>query len=299
MKNLRSYLNESVWDIEDNVENDNEETIQADIVEFINQTYMGDYNDVINSKYLKFHTKNDKFIVDYVGDDDIIFNPISFAKADKLTNGLFEWGKISKSFICHLYNAPIKTLEGAPKWGGEYFTCCDSKYLESLEGGPEYAGHFICDRCPIKTLEGGPKKVNGEFNCDRCPELKSLKGGPEYVGGSFSCCCCKKLESLEGAPKTVDGDFDCSGNPILKSLKGASKTVKGNFICSDCPITSLEGAPEEVGVSFMCHDCTKLESLKGAPKKVSYNFDCRRCPNLHSLDGVGKVKGKIFSTLKT
>ena len=62
MKNLKDYIKdyivESIWDIEDNVENNNEETIQADIIEFINQTYMGDYNDVINPKYLQFHTKN-------------------------------------------------------------------------------------------------------------------------------------------------------------------------------------------------------------------------------------------------
>ena len=31
---------------------------------------------------------------------------------------------------------------------------------------------------------------------------------------------------------------------------------------------------------------------------LAKNFDCYGCPNLHSLDGIGKVKGKIFSDVE-
>ena len=37
-----------------------------------------------------------------------------------------------------------------------------------------------------------------------------------------------------------------------------------------------------------------LTSLKGAPQKVGGNFDCSRNPNLHSLEGIGEVKGNIY-----
>lgn len=38
----------------------------------------------------------------------------------------------------------------------------------------------------------------------------------------------------------------------------------------------------------------KLKSLEGAPQKVGRTFDCSENPNLHSLEGIGKVKGKIY-----
>ena len=43
-------------------------------------------------------------------------------------------------------------------------------------------------------------------------------------------------------------------------------------------------------------DCSKLglKSLKGAPTEVGGWFDCHRNPNLHSLDGIGEVRGKII-----
>ena len=38
----------------------------------------------------------------------------------------------------------------------------------------------------------------------------------------------------------------------------------------------------------------KLKSLEGAPQEVSRWLDCRNNPNLHSLDGIGEVKGTIY-----
>ena len=76
--------------------------------------------------------------------------------------------------------------------------------------------------------------------------------------------------------------------------------VKDDFNCSQCPnLTSLLGAPKEVGRNFDCSYCSNLESLQGAPKEVGWDFDCTSCPNLHSLAGIGKVKGEIFSDIKT
>ena len=37
-----------------------------------------------------------------------------------------------------------------------------------------------------------------------------------------------------------------------------------------------------------------LKSLKGAPRKVGRTFSCNYNPNLHSLDGIGEVKGEIY-----
>ena len=111
------------------------------------------------------------------------------------------------------------------------------------------------------------------------------------VTGYFDCYNLS-LTSLKGAPQTVGGDFFCSDNQ-LTSLEGAPQIVGGQFNCSWNQITSLEGAPREVGSSFICSN-NYLTSLKGAPQKVGGNFSCEGNPNLHSLDGIGEVKGDIF-----
>ena len=110
------------------------------------------------------------------------------------------------------------------------------------------------------------------------------------ITGNFSCYNLG-LTSLKGAPTEVGRDFYCNNNQ-LTSLEGAPKTVGKDFYCSDNQLTSLEGAPREVGRSFICYN-NHLTSLKGAPQTVGENFYCYSNPNLHSLDGIGEVKGRI------
>ena len=133
-------------------------------------------------------------------------------------------------------------------------------------------------------------KVTGYFDCSELG-LISLEGAPQKVGGSFYCFD-NQLTSLEGAPTEVGIDFWCSGNK-LTSLKGAPQEVGGYFSCSWNQLTSLEGAPQKVGEWFDCSR-NKLTSLKGALTKVGGNFYCNDNPNLHSLDGIGEVKGRII-----
>ena len=111
------------------------------------------------------------------------------------------------------------------------------------------------------------------------------------IKGKFDCSELD-LDSLKGAPQEVGGNFDCHSNQ-LTSLKGAPKTVGGYFECRWNKLTSLEGAPQKVGGYFDCYS-NQLTSLKGAPQTVDEDFDCRDNPNLHSLDGIGEVKGTIY-----
>ena len=80
----------------------------------------------------------------------------------------------------------------------------------------------------------------------------------------------------------------------LTSLKGAPQKVGGDFKCDFNKLSSLEEAPQEVGWSFDCSD-NYLTSLEGAPQKVGRNFDCSNNPDLHSLEGIGKVRGMIYT----
>ena len=69
--------------------------------------------------------------------------------------------------------------------------------------------------------------------------------------------------------------------------------VTGDFNCSYNNLTSLKGAPQTVGGDFKCSD-NQLTSLRGAPQKVGGDFYCYNNPNLHSLDGMGQITGKIY-----
>lgn len=111
--------------------------------------------------------------------------------------------------------------------------------------------------------------IKGGFNCSDLG-LKSLKGAPQEVGGGFDCSL-NNLTSLKGTPQILRGWFDCHSNNLI-SLEGAPKTIETWFDCSYNKLTSLEGAPQEVGG----------------------NFRCTHNPNLHSLEGIGEVKGKIY-----
>ena len=112
-----------------------------------------------------------------------------------LTNGLFRWGEVSKSFCCANCEN-LKSLEGAPKEVNGSFDCSNCTKLKSLEGAPEEVGwNFICTHCDkLENLKGAPKKLKGNFYCNDCINLKSLEGTPEVVGGKFVYSNCPNLK---------------------------------------------------------------------------------------------------------
>ena len=131
-------------------------------------------------------------------------------------------------------------------------------------------------------------EVTGIFDCSRLG-LTSLKGVPLSV--EYFICNENKLTSLKGSPQIVKYNFECNSNQ-LTSLEGSPREVGGNFSCSDNQLTSLKGAPKTVGGSFDCR-YNHLTSLNGAPQYVDRNFYYYKNPDLHSLDGIGKVRGEI------
>ena len=151
-------------------------------------------------------------------------------------------------------------------------------------------GNFDCSIIGLKSLKGAPTEVGGYFSCYN-NQLTSLKGAPHKVDGNVYCHS-NRLTSLEGAPTEVGGYFRCPYNQ-LSSLEGAPQKVGEGFDCSNNQLTSLKGAPQTVEGGFYCHN-NRLTSLEGAPKTIGGNFDCRSNSDLHSLDGIGEVRGYIF-----
>ena len=250
---------------------------------------------------------------DYDGnlDNNILKDFVSDDKDGFIIN----FGKVTGNFYC--FELGITSLKGAPQEvGGDFY--CSGNYFTSLKGAPkEVGGNFYCPWNRLTSLEGAPQKVSGNFNCSN-NKLTSLKGAPQEVGGYYWCnynyltslegvsqkvirdfdCSWNQLSTLEGAPQEVGGYFDCSGNE-LTSLEGAPKEVGnltkkiGSFYCSNNKLTSLKGAPNSVGLDFYCKN-NKLTSLKGAPQTIGGDFCCGGNPNLHSLDGIGEVRGDIY-----
>ena len=151
--------------------------------------------------------------------------------------------------------------------------------------------NFVSENKDGFTINFG--KVTGNFDCSIIG-LKSLKGAPQEVGGSFDCSW-NYLISLEGAPQKVGRNFKCSENQ-LTSLEGAPQKVSGSFRCYNNQLTSLEGAPTEIDEDFWC-SYNQLTSLKGAPQTIGRDFYCEGNSNLHSLDGIGEVRGDIYNDL--
>ena len=200
MINLKNYILESIFDIEDNIDN-MDESIREEIKQFLKENFKNASKYKISEK----PNKDGKFEVSSNGDVEVKNKSIT-----SLTNGLFIWANIKGDFVCDECNS-LTSLEGAPK---------------------EVSGDFVCDECnSLKSLERAPKEVGGNFTCWSCNSLTSLEGAPEKVGGDFNCNYCNSLASLEGAPKKVDGDFSCVYCDSLTSLKGAPKEVGGNFSC--------------------------------------------------------------------
>ena len=203
----------------------------------------------------------------YGYDGDLDRNILKNFLSEDKDGFIINFGKVTGNFDCSIIG--LKSLKGAPQEVGGSFDC-SWNYLISLEGAPQKVGrNFKCSENQLTSLEGAPQKVSGSFRC-YSNQLTSLEGAPQEVGGSFNCYN-NRLISLEGAPKTVGGGFDCHKNQL----------------------TSLKGAPTEVDEDFWC-SYNQLTSLKGAPQTIGRDFYCEGNSNLHSLDGIGEVRGDIF-----
>ena len=251
-----------------------------------------------------FNPQTNRYDYDGDLDNEALRNFVSEDKDGFTIN----FGKITGYFNCS--NLGLKSLKGAPTEVSKWFECTNNRFT-SLEGAPQTVRSFYCYYNLLTSLKGAPQTVNGDFKCSY-NFLTSLEGAPTKIGGTFNCSN-NKLTSLEGAPQEVGGSFSCSYNQ-LPSLEGAPQEVEGWFYCSDNQLTSLKGAPQKIYGGFYCHnnrltslegaptevdgcfDCSwnKLISLKGAPQIIGEWFDCHSNLDLHSLYGIGEVKGKIY-----
>ena len=166
---IKNYIDESVWDIENNIDDDNKEFALNEVKKFIEDNYE---HININRCEIVFDWGKNKYVVNCNQSISLKLT------TNQLTNGLFEWRLVRGDFNC--FECPIITLQGAPEYVG---------------------GGFYCSSCPITSLQGAPKTVDGTFDCSYCEDLSSLEGAPKEVGENFYCQGCPNLHSLDGIGK--------------------------------------------------------------------------------------------------
>ena len=121
MKNLKEYISESIFDIDDNIDN-----VDKCIKDQINQFLNDNFTNASKCKISEKPNKDGKFEVSSNGNVEVKNEYIT-----SLTNGLFIWTNIQGGFICPDCNSLI-SLEGAPKEVGGDFYCrsCKGKFTE-------------------------------------------------------------------------------------------------------------------------------------------------------------------------
>lgn len=193
MKNLKEYINEGIFDTDENI-NNVDESIKDQIERFLKDNFDGASSCKISDKP---STDGGKYEVSSIGNVEVKKTNIT-----SLTNDMFIWTEVAGDFYCHSCHS-LTSLKGAPKEVGGRFDCSNCTSLTSLKGAPKRVKYFDCSGCKsLKSLDGAPKEVGGDFSCGYCHSLTSLKGAPKEVGGVFSCYSCK-IEFTEEDVKKV------------------------------------------------------------------------------------------------
>ena len=280
-------LNFNIWDFDDynnTIEEDELLEVVPDLYDLIKKAYINWPDKESTPLKLELNPKTNRY--DYKG--SLMNKKLKDFIAENGDGFTINFGEIKGSFDCSRLN--LKSLKGAPQTVGGKFDCAYN-LLTFLKGAPKkVGGNFSCFGNQITSLEEARQIVGDSFYCFE-NQLTSLEGAPKKVGGNFSCQH-NQLTSLEGAPKEIGESFYCYENQ-LTSLEGAPQTANKDFWCHNNHLTSLEGAPQIVGGDFICYS-NRLTSLKGAPQEVGGDFCCNNNPNLHSLYGIGEVRGEII-----
>lgn len=149
MKNLKEYIVEGIFDIDDNIDNI-DKNIKDQIKQFLKDNFKGVSSCKISSK----PNADGKYEVSSSKDINAKTHITS------LTNGLFVWTIVGGDFFCRHCHS-LKSLKGSPEKVSGDFSCswCDS--LESLEGAPkEVDGGFRCSECGITFTTDDVKEVS-------------------------------------------------------------------------------------------------------------------------------------------
>ena len=155
MKNLKEYMIEGIFDVDNNIDDIDDNIIRLKVQEYLDKCYY-------KSKWVISQKRNSDGKFEVSSKDSVQLDYEN--NATKLTNEYFVFYKINGDFDC---------------------SHCEC--LETLEGAPQVIrGNFLCYDCPsLEKLDTHTKEVYDNFDISNCTELKSLKGAPEEIGGYF------------------------------------------------------------------------------------------------------------------
>ena len=282
MKSLNEILNESIFDIDDNI-NKVDQWLKDEILEFLNKNFHGEFtiSDDPDSqgKYTVYTEKN--------------LSIKRGAKINTLTNGKFIFADLENGDF-YLDSEYISTLEGCPK-NVQYIYISASK-LTSLNHVPNCDVLKIEHCYNLRSLEDLNNISCNRLYIENCHNLRSLEGLNNISCDTLWIEDCHNLEYI-GCDLKITGSIIFKNCKSLKSLENLPKKINGSFMCDQCmSLKSLKGIPEEIGGHFQCTRCMSLKSLKYIPKKIPYSFtwaDCGIEVTKDDIRGISKIKGKI------
>lgn len=166
-----NYLNESAWDIEDNIADDNEELILDIIRKFIEKNYNGS---VFRGKpTYQITKKGDKYFVDCKSSLTVQFNDFEY-----LTNEYFEFNSTVNLQINNCDN--LKSLEGGPKIVKRVLEITECKTLKDLSYAPQECYCIYVGDCDgLKSIKGIPNTK--DVDIERCKNLEDIKDLPSNL----------------------------------------------------------------------------------------------------------------------
>jgi len=108
-------------------------------------------------------------------DPNTIYNHITVENGEKVIKGNVDFFRLNLTELPDL--SDVKVL-------GRFN--CVLNQLQTLEGAPKYVGdYFSCSNNQLLTLKGAPEYVVGDFYCCYNPQLTTLKSLPKYIGGDL------------------------------------------------------------------------------------------------------------------
>lgn len=250
MIDLIEYLNESILDVDKNIDNVKAyKQIVKDIKKFIRDNYS--YKSLVIADK---PSENGKFKV-FCSKGDICF--WTYGESKTLTNGEFYWGNAPHDFQCD--------------------------ECESLEDMPNYVhGSLILNnlKTPLMSFDYITNNVNSKLAISN-NFVKDLKG-LEHVQCRHFEVSCNQIKDLTGSPKDIKENVKVCDCENLKSLKGLPNNINGELYISNCnSLENLIGGPTNAKI-IIIKNCEKLESLKGLPNAKEYYIT--NCPNLTDID---------------
>lgn len=142
-----------------------------------------------------------------------------------------------------------------------------------------------------EEIHVGNLMPNGEADREELRKIKVVIGNVYLWGYSFP------TGKIDLNIEIVTNDFVIYPGKGLKTLEGCPKHVGGLYQVRGSEVINLKGTPEHIYGTLYVAD--GLTSIEGCPKVIDGDLNLLGNGNLKSLEGIGKVGGRVIANRNT